>query len=248
MENGVLHISILTMLAVTLERYNALCHPFKRRMAYTISSTVKTLGVIWIVGGVLTLPFALMTELETADFHDGSQVQVCRTKVDNHWRYSYIILVFVSFFVLPLFIVIGIYSRITKHLMSETLKNLTKNNTAAANTLKARRQVVVMLIFIIVLFFLSLFPIRVVTLWLIFSPSERIEELGLEANLNIIAWARILMYFNSAGNPIIYSLTSSKFKTAFRKVLHRRNHRAPFGGTYSSVRNNQAAGKYVIKL
>ncbi|XP_060562096.1 QRFP-like peptide receptor [Ruditapes philippinarum] len=233
MENGVLHVSILTMLAVTFERYNALCHPFKHRMASTISATVKTIIGIWIIGTILTLPFLIMTEHEDAMFYDGSPIKVCRTKVNEMWRYCYTIFLFIAFFVLPFFILIGFYARIIKQLMSDKLKSLAQNDRPAVNALRSRRQVVQMLIFIIVLFFVTLFPIRVFSLWLIFTPTEDAIKIGLEAYLNLISWARILMYINSAGNPIIYSLTSTKFKTAFKRVL-RRNRRYPQCGVAST--------------
>ncbi|XP_045188439.2 QRFP-like peptide receptor [Mercenaria mercenaria] len=236
MENGVLHVSILTMLAVTFERYTALCHPFKRKMSYTISSTIKIIAGIWIVGFILTLPFWVMTEHEDARFYDGSPVKVCRTKVNETWRYFYTILVTILFFALPFFVLVGIYSQIIKQLTSDRLKSMTRNDKSALKTLRSRKQVVNMLIIIILLFFVSLFPIRVITLWLIFTPSDDVTEIGLEAFLNLISWARILMYINSAGNPIIYSLTSSKFKMAFRKVLPR-NARHRYQGTMSTRYN-----------
>ena len=248
MENGVLHVSILTMLAVTFERYNALCHPFKNRMTTTISATLKTIIVIWIVGIVLTLPFLVMTEHEDAMFYDGSPIKVCRTKVDEMWRYCYTIFIFITFFALPFVILIVYYARIIKQLMSDKLKSLAQNDRTAVNALQSRRQVVQMLIFIIVLFFVTLFPIRVFSLWLIFTPTAEAIKIGLEAYLNLISWARILMYINSAGNPIIYSLTSTKFKNAFKRILVRQR-RNPDGGVtstkYSFKRNIDGPGNIV---
>jgi hypothetical protein len=239
LENGVLHVSILTMIAVTLERYIALCHPFSNRMSYTVSSTVKITVCIWIVGFTIAFPFLYMTVHEDALFYDGSPIKVCRTLIDDTWRYIYTIMISILFFVLPFFILIGIYSKIIQQLTSDTLKSLSNNDKATLNRLNSRKQVVKMLIIIIVLFFMSLFPIRVITLWLIFTPSMDVTKVGLEAFLNIISWARILMYVNSACNPIIYSLTSSKFKMAFNKVL-RRNGNTRFTDRYTSRYNGTA--------
>lgn len=248
MENGVLHVSILTITAVTLERYNALCHPFNGRTSYTVSSTVKTNIGIWILGLVCSLPFLVMTVQEDARFYDGSRIKVCRTKVDENWKYTYIILIAVVFFAIPLFVLVGIYSKIIKQLTSDTLKYLTRNDESSANTLRPRKQIVKMLILIIVLFFVSLFPIRAVTLWLVFAPSEDLTSIGLEAFLNLMSWARILMYINSAGNPIIYSLTSTKFKTAFTKVLSqhfRSQHLGTMSTRFKSNQNARRPGNYV---
>ena len=216
-----LHVSILTMLAVTAERYNALCHPFKRRMACTVRTTVKAVLGIWLLACILSLPFLIMTELEDATFYDGSPIKVCRTKIDEMWKYCYTVLIFILFFVVPFFVLVFMYTSIIRQLLSDSLRTLTRNDPSAIYTLRSRKQVVRMLIFIVILFFVSLFPIRVVTLWLIFTPARNVSKIGLEAYLNLVSWARILMYVNSAGNPIIYSLTSTKFKMAFNRVVRR---------------------------
>ncbi|WAR21628.1 TRFR-like protein [Mya arenaria] len=223
LENGVLHVSILTMFAVTLERYNALCQPFKRRVCYTIGMTIKSLVIIWVTAFSTTIPFAIITVHEEAKFYDGSDIHVCRTKINETWKYCYTVFIFVMFFVVPFIFLTVVYYNIIRQLLSDTSKILAQNDRSAMHTIQARKQVVYMLIFIIVLFFVTLFPIRVVTLWLIFSPSSSVNKIGLEGFLNLIAWVRVLMYINSAGNPVIYSLTSSKFKTAFKRLFRNQN-------------------------
>lgn len=218
-----LHVSILTMLAVTAERFNALCQPFKMRMVCTVSTTMKVNLAIWFVAYSLALPFCIMTVHEDAQFFDGTPIKVCRTIVDDSWRYCYVVFIFVLFFALPFFILIFIYSKIIRQLTSDTLKTLTRNDPSATSTIQMRKQVVFMLIFIIVLFFVSLFPIRVVSLWIIFTPARDIAKIGLEGYLNLMAWARIFMYINSAGNPIIYISSSTKFKMAFNRLVRRYN-------------------------
>ncbi|XP_060570534.1 cholecystokinin receptor type A-like [Ruditapes philippinarum] len=247
MENGALHVSILTMLAVTFERYQAICHPFKFRMASTITATLKCILVIWIIGLLLSLPILLMTEYEDAIFYDGSPIKVCRTKVNETWRVCYTIFIVIAFFVVPLFVLISFYTCIIRQLMSDKLKSLAKNDRTAIKTLKSRKQVVRMLIFIIVLFFVSLFPIRVFSLWLVFAPTTALIKLGLEAYLNLISWARIMMYINSAGNPLIYSLTSTKFKKAFKNTIRLRR-RAQTTDVTSNKQLNLRTHKHMQEL
>jgi hypothetical protein len=249
MENGVLHVSILTMIAVTLERYVVLCHPLKRKMFYTVSSTIKIVIIIWIIGLTLTSPFLFMTEQEDARFFDGSPIKVCRTKVNETWRYIYTVMITVIFFLLPFLVLVGIYSKIIKQLTSDTLQSLTKNDKSAFNILRSRKQVVKMLIIIIVLFFVTLFPIRSITLWLIFTPSNDVTKIGLEAFLNLISWTRILMYVNSASNPVIYSLMSTKFQRAFKKVLRRNTenrYTATMSARFNCNKNVQRQGNISI--
>ena len=93
----------------------------------------------------------------------------------------------------------------------------------ARYTHRSRKQCVRMHIFIIILFFVSLCPKRIVSLWQICISVENIEKLGLEGYLNVISFARIMMYLISSMNPVIYSFTSMKFKLAFKRVLQTRS-------------------------
>ena len=233
----------MTMMAVTAERYNAICNPFKRNLTCTVSMTTTVIAVIWSVGFALATPFLFMTDLENASFYDGTPIAVCRTRIIGTFGHAYSVFLFVAFFALPFFILAILYAKIIRQLSSDTLKLFTRNDQSAVNALRSRKQVVRLLIVIIILFFVSLFPIRVVTLWLIFTPSEQIIGIGLEAFLNLISFARIMMYLNSSCNPIVYSLTSSKFKKAFRMVLHRRNRE---WRTTVSRTSNRKLGKMTV--
>jgi hypothetical protein len=56
-----------------------------------------------------------------------------------------------------------------------------------------------------------------------------------------------MMYLNSAGNPVIYSLTSSKFKMAFTRVLRRQDSQrntATMSTRYNIHDNSNKPGKY----
>ena len=216
-----LHVSILTIIAVTAERYVAICYPFKTQAYCSDTMAIKVIVVIWFTAYACTSPFLVMTTLEDATFYDGTPIEVCRTKVHELWQRAFIVANFIVFFAFPFVILLFMYIMIIRQLMSDSIRILTKNDRCAKYTHRSRKQVVRMLIIIIILFFVSLCPIRVVSLWMIFTPVENIRRLGLEGYLNVLSFARIMMYLNSSVNPVIYSLTSSKFKLAFKRVLRR---------------------------
>ena len=68
-------------------------------------------------------------------------------------------------------------------------------------------------------FFVCLFPFRFLTIWIIYSDPSAIQSLGMDAFYNILFFCRILIYINSASNPILYNLISSKFRKAFCRTL-----------------------------
>lgn len=67
-------------------------------------------------------------------------------------------------------------------------------------------------------FFLCLMPYRVLILWIIVSPAEWLDGINPEKWYNILYFSRIMLYINSAINPILYNLMSSKFRIGFCKV------------------------------
>ena len=85
--------------------------------------------------------------------------------------------------------------------------------------LRARRQVVTMLGTVVVFFFICLLPFRIFTLWFILAADEDIENFGIETYYHVLNFCRVMFYLNSAINPILYNVMSSKFRTAFLKAL-----------------------------
>ena len=210
-----LHVSILTMIAMTAERFYAIIYPFKKQANCSDNITIKIIAFLWVFAFIITSPFLFITNLEDAIFYDGSDVKVCRSHVHRVWHHVFIVFLSIGFFVLPFFILVYMYAQIIRQLMAESL---CMADTSARLTHRSRKQVVRMLITIMVLFFISMCPIRVVSLWQIYTPVETLHSLGIENYNNILWFARIMMYVNSAGNPIVYCLASTKFKVAFKRV------------------------------
>lgn len=96
---------------------------------------------------------------------------------------------------------------------------VTSANASDNPNSRARRQVVAMLGTVVVFFFLCLLPFRIFALWIILSSAEEVEHIGAEAYYNVLNFCRIMLYINSAINPILYNVMSSKFRSAFLKAL-----------------------------
>lgn len=225
LENAVVHASILTILAITTERFSAICFPLKKTLKFKTKFVGKVIAIIWILSNLTALPFVFMTFIEDAHFYDGTPCQVCRTKVDAPWHFAYLWTMMSVFFIVPLLVLVCMYSKIIKSLVHDSASILSRKNPSSIYNLRTRRQVVRMLVAIVVLFFLSMFPLRVVSVWLIYTPPRNVEALGMEGYLNLLAFVRAMVYLNSAGNPVIYSLTSTKFKLAVRRVWGKYNPR-----------------------
>ncbi|RZF35190.1 hypothetical protein LSTR_LSTR014933 [Laodelphax striatellus] len=158
----------------------------------------------------------VLAEYGFAEYVDGSIVPVCLTQADKLWKASYFVLTISLFFGLPLVILIVLYSVIARQLMTRPGLVVTMPTSSA---LRYRRQVVMMLATVVLSFFACLLPFRAFTLWIILASPEWINSLGVETYYNILYFSRIMLYINSAMNPILYNLMSSKFREGFKRLL-----------------------------
>ena len=114
-ELSVSHTSVLTILAITVERYYAICLPFKSKAEpCTESRAVFTCLVAWLLAFGLTAPILAMTEYQS---DSGSGDPACATKVDLFWQKLYFIIIIIVFFFIPLVILVGLYRSIARHLV-----------------------------------------------------------------------------------------------------------------------------------
>lgn len=76
-----------------------------------------------------------------------------------------------------------------------------------------------MLATVVFFFFICLLPFRIFTVYIILAPPTSVENMGQELYYSILYFCRVMLYFNSAINPILYNVMSSKFREAFLKAL-----------------------------
>lgn len=151
-----------------------------------------------------------------AEYVDGTQVPVCMTAVDTAWSIAFFAVSIGLFFVAPLAILIVLYTVIAKHLMDNP--GITSHGNRS-NVLRYRKQVILMLGAVVASFFLCLAPFRALTVWIIVMPAESIVALGMDGYYSLLYFCRIMLYLNSALNPILYNLMSSKFRDGFLRLL-----------------------------
>lgn len=184
------------------------------------------------------------------EYFDGSKVSACHTLANTFWSALYFLSSIFLFFIAPLIILIVLYCIIAKNLISNAA-TIVLNKHIDNYSIRARRQVILMLGTVVLSFFLCLIPFRVFTLWIIIVPEERVNHLDVEKYYNILYFCRIMVYLNSAINPILYNLMSSKFRHGFiicsdtkRKFYFRRTRNGTFisSTTVHSCRSSTAGG------
>ena len=223
LESLVTHASILIIIGISFGRYYAVCRPLQSYSTCSRSKSLRMVAILWILAASSAVPFMVMSGTESAEHHGGTTVVVCRTYTNKLWHKTYLIVVFCAFCALPLMVLSFVYSKIVNKIIIESLQMKSKHSHSK-HSFKSKKQSILMLLGIVVLFFVCILPMRIVTFWIVFSSRETILNLGFEGYMNLVWVSRVLLYMNSAGNPLIYSICSEKFRKAFKKTLGIRNH------------------------
>ncbi|XP_070539723.1 growth hormone secretagogue receptor type 1-like [Ptychodera flava] len=305
LERTAAHASVLTLVAVAIERYYAICHPLKAQYKCTPGKTIKICFLIWIMASLSTVPNIMSTVHEPRPDGRGNIVYDCRTYTRNKASKIYMMFAIpVIFFALPMFLLSVLYCLIIRTLnyANPTLKSensmaITKTsgtaglarhkanyklttsrqalnkhahsptsekeenmqeqkllaNSAAVASERARRRVVYMLLTVVTLFFLCLLPERVVNLYFSFASDEELSDMGVMGQLSIVIFCRVMFYLNSAVNPAVYNIASTKFRTAFLHAVGIRKRKLGRSGTVlttvsrSSLRMSQRSISTVSK-
>ncbi|KAJ8918615.1 hypothetical protein NQ315_013121 [Exocentrus adspersus] len=286
-ELTVAHASVLTILAISFERYYAICKPLKAGYICTKARASLICLLAWFVAavftsyefrieeenldtppgevkgwfwtlhwlrtsetascfcpktlrtepGVISSPLLGIAEFKQVEYFDGSKVPACHTLANTFWSALYFLSIIFLFFILPLIILLVLYCIIAKNLISNAA-TMVLNKHIDNYSIRARRQVILMLGTVVLSFFLCLIPFRVFTLWIIIVPEENVYHLGAEKYYNILYFCRIMVYLNSAINPILYNLMSSKFRSGFiicsearRRLYFKRSRNGTFSTT-----------------
>ena len=90
----------------------------------------------------------------------------------------------------------------------------------SASVLRSRKQVVTMLVTVVVFFFACMLPFKILTLWIVTLKVDVLDVINVETFYLLLYFSRVMFYINSAINPILYNIMSSKFREGFRKVFH----------------------------
>lgn len=239
LENTVAAASVLTLIAISIERYRVVCEPLTG-IRNEIMKSFKVVPIIWLVCMFSNIPWFYIAKFRDSSHLDGTPIKVCRQNMNLDWQKTYAALLCFMFFVLPISILLILYLRICYVLHYTQDEILDREKVLESRNCRNRRQlklqVINIIISLVLLFFVFHLPYRAVSMWFIFAKSEDIRGLGIEKYFNILYSARTMFYLNHAINPIIYNFVSTKFRNALSCTFTRNRSRL---GTETSYRSNR---------
>ncbi|XP_031828214.1 ecdysis triggering hormone receptor isoform X2 [Nomia melanderi] len=213
-ELTVAHASVLTILAISFERYYAICEPLRAGYVCTKARATFLCLLAWLAAALCTSPILLMVSYDMENNTDGTYIPTCSTEANDNWPIAFFLTTIIVFFVVPLLILVVLYTVIARHLMA----NPTISRGSSNNLLKYRKQVMLMLGTVVLCFFICLLPFKAFTLWILVVSTQTIVDLGIENYYSLLYLCRVMLYLNSAINPILYNLMSTKFREGFLRL------------------------------
>ncbi|XP_006824304.2 uncharacterized protein LOC102803910, partial [Saccoglossus kowalevskii] len=224
-------VSILTLTAMSIERYLAIKHPMRARRISKVNLIRKVIVVIWILALVITSPILYVKEVLR---HQVFTVDVftCTEVWPNgeisRMAYSMVLLMFM--YVLPAGLIFTAYTLIGRRLCTEE-KRLTRSATSlpynqkcrnqrnyVTSVLKGRRKIARMLLVVAFLFVICWLPYNVLTVWRDFHIGKPSDS-DVKIVISIMPFASLLGHANSAFNPIVYSFLHKSFRKHFKTAF-----------------------------
>lgn len=71
--NRTSYTSVLTIVAFSMERYLAICHPLHSYAMSGLKRAVRIIAVVWMISFLAALPFAMFTTVDYVDYPPGNK-------------------------------------------------------------------------------------------------------------------------------------------------------------------------------
>lgn len=204
------HVSVLTLTAIALDRHQVIMHPLKPRM-----STVKgiiCIIFIWFMASGFSLPHAVCQKLER--FYIGNSVRmVCLPSfpypADLFWKYLDLA-TFVLLYVLPLIVISITYTMVAKKLwLRNAIGDITMEQYYAHR--RKKKMTLKMLMLVVVVFAVCWFPLNC---YLVLMSSKLISS----NNAMYFAFHWFAMS-STCYNPFIYCWLNESFRSELKALL-----------------------------
>ncbi|XP_074663204.1 QRFP-like peptide receptor [Tubulanus polymorphus] len=226
--------SILTLVAISIERYYAVVHPLNTMRFHSKSRTRKILALVWLIPGIVAIPYTYATRYDFAvESHYGKfSRQTCRDKFEEideymfgvqgtRFRKGYYIFLFATIYLLPLtmitFTCVAIAVCLLRPLKGEN-DILRRRNSFQRRSYQRReenkRKVAKMVVVVASAFFISWTPFYIVNMVSLFT------QFMIQSNFLFTQLAvHLFGFINSCVNPFIYSLMSDRFRKSFKQFF-----------------------------
>ncbi|XP_041109955.1 probable G-protein coupled receptor 83 [Polyodon spathula] len=205
------HVSVLTLTAIALDRHQVIMHPLKPRMS-SIKGVI-CIVIIWVLATCFSLPHAIYQRLFRFQFGNKKVRMVCLHSfpqpADLFWKYLDLA-TFVLLYVLPLFAISVAYIVVAKKLwMRNAIGDITMEQYYAHQ--RKKKMTLKMLMLVVVVFAVCWFPLNC---YVVLISSKAINT----NNALYFAFHWLAMS-STCYNPFIYCWLNESFRLELKSLL-----------------------------
>ncbi|XP_065584588.1 neuropeptides capa receptor-like isoform X2 [Artemia franciscana] len=217
------YASILTIVAFSLERYLAICHPLYAYTMAGLKRAIRIIALIWLISFFCSVPFAVHTEVYYRPYpgttENMPESAFCGMMLVP--QYLYEVSVTVSF-ILPmgilsvLYTLMGIRIRCAALIGHDYSKCVHKGDN---KSLASRTVILRMLTAVVVGFFICWAPFHVQRLYFKYGFGVIEYEAFQTFNEGLFYIAGSFYFLSAVINPILYNVMSERYRLAFQETF-----------------------------
>ncbi|XP_062997874.1 G-protein coupled receptor 83-like [Elgaria multicarinata webbii] len=205
------HVSVLTLAAIALDRHQVIMHPLKPRMS--IAKGGICIIIIWVMASCFSLPHAIYQKLIWYPYRNRTNRMACLPSFpppkDLFWKYLDLT-TFVLLYVLPLLVISITYTVVAKKLwMRNAIGDVTMEQYFAHR--RKKKMTLKMLMVVVVVFAVCWFPLNC---YLVLMSSKAIHS----NNALYFAFHWFAMS-STCYNPFIYCWLNESFRSELKSLL-----------------------------
>ncbi|XP_050462082.1 neuropeptides capa receptor-like [Cataglyphis hispanica] len=218
------YVSVLTIVAFSMERYLAICHPLRVYSMSGLKRPTRFILAAWSIAIVSAIPFAMYTKVNFVEYPPESgnysaDSAICAMLLPDMPRLPLYELSCIVFFLIPMLIILVVYTRMGLKIKSSTKKTLGPIQGFVhgdSRQTQSRKSIIRMLSVVVIMFFVCWAPFHAQRLLYIYA-----QDTDYYPDLN--EWLYILSgclyYFSTTVNPILYNLMSIRYRQAFKQTI-----------------------------
>ncbi|XP_075982262.1 neuropeptides capa receptor-like isoform X2 [Anticarsia gemmatalis] len=257
------YVSVLTIVAFSLERYLAICHPLHLYAMAGLRRALKIVAALWLLSLIAASPFAMYTTVSYHDYPPGSgnaslESAFCAMLEQPSWYLCELSSLF--FFILPGVIILGLYVRMGLRIRSThahkpgspgTLNGVNGSVHGEARQAQSKKTIIRMLAAVVVAFFVCWAPFHFQRLFFIYGTSSPHYH---TINEYLFYVAGAFYYISATVNPILYNVMSHRYRIAFTetlccgKVYQKKGRYREHSSVRETMVNHTADGGHLVRV
>ncbi|XP_074144891.1 neurotensin receptor type 1 isoform X1 [Sminthopsis crassicaudata] len=261
------YATALNIASLSLERYMAICHPFKAKSIMSRSRTKKFISCIWLLSFLLAIPMLFTMGQMNAKQSEDPNGLICTTIVDIS---TVKIVIQVNAFISFLFpmVVISVLNTIIADQLTIMFHQAAQQNQVCTiggqqtmlsmsiepSRVQALKHGVRVLRAVVIAFVVCWLPYHVRRLMFCYIPSNHWSPFLYDFYHYFYMLTNVLFYVSSTINPILYNLVSANFRQIFISTLaflcppwRRRKKRPRFSRKSNSISSNHTFSSNVTR-